>query len=897
MHWFPRFGRRDDSDRQLDDELQTHIDEDATRLEAEGLTAAEARRVALARFGGLQAIREQTREVRRTRWLDDLVRDLRYAARLMRRSPIFTAAAVGSLAIGIGANTAIFSIVDALVLRALPVAAPHELHVLERGLPGEPPNHRFSYPMLRELQTAVPKASFAGSSWPVTFQLTVDGASELVGGQLVSGNWFEVLGLRAQAGRLLTPADDAAGRPPVVVISDAYWTRRFGRDPAIAGRDVLLNGVPVTIAGIAPRDFHGLVIGTPLRLWAPAWMQHPLRVTANASNHNSDSSEPWSGQPGIRWLSIVARLPPAVAPQAVEAPISALLRQNNEAIFGRDEPDAEARWRRERAWIVGGSHGISPLRQLFSGPLWMLMATVALVLLVSCANLASLLLARHAARVRELTVRLALGAARARLMRQLLTESLLLAALGGLAGLLLARWTAPILPRLALSAPPGSMPLDLPLDWRLFAFAAGTSLLTGALVGLAPALRWSRPALHDSLRPSHRVVGGRQAFARALVVVQVALALVLVVGAALFGRTFRNYLAIDVGFDREQVVTARINPRLAAIDEARLPGLYDRLLQEVARLPGVRGATIAVVGAATGSTRVSTVVVQGFESQGREDSRVHEDFVGPRYFQTIGIPIRRGRDFTTRDDERATPVAIVNETMARQYFGDRDPIGRRFGYSVDNEFEIVGVVADARVNGLRQAPPAMAYFPLTQYPDEYAYNLYVRVAETAGGIHDALRGAIARVEPTVAVREVVTLAELSSRSVALERLISSLMSTFGVIAVVIACLGLFGTLSYSVARRTGEIGVRLALGADPAAVRWMVLRESIALVALGCAAGLVAVLALVRFVSALLFGVSPYDPLTLGIATVAVVLVSFVASAVPAWRASRVDPLAALRAE
>jgi predicted permease len=898
MRWLYRLVFRARFDRQLEAELRHHIEEDAARLVAEGEGPEEARRLALARFGGLEPIKERARDARGTRWLEDLVRDARYALRLMRRSPVFTLAAVGSLAIGLGANIAIFSVVDALLLRSLPVRAPEELYFLEKGVDADAPNQRFSYPLLRDLQQQIPQVQFAGSSSSATLQLTIDGAAELAGGQLVSGNWFDVLGLRPPPGRLLTAADDMEGRPPVVVLSDAFWARRFGSDPAVAGRSIRVNGQPATIVGVAPRGFDGLIVGTPIRLWATTAQQQPLRVAGNASNNNADSRRPWIGQHGMQWLAVVARVPAGLDPEGVVPQLAGPLRHSNEVVFGDDAPEDRERRLRERAWLVPGARGLSPLRAAFADALWVLMATVALVLLVACASLASLLLARNTARARELTVRLAIGARSGRLVRQLLTESVLLSALGGAAGLVFARWAAPVLPRLALGAPSTASPLNLPLDGRLLAFAIGASLLTGVLFGLAPALRWSRPGVHDALRPSARVVGGRQGFARGLVVAQVALALMLLVGAALFVRTFRNYLSVDAGFDRERVVTARFDPRLAAIDETRLPALYERLLEEAGRLPGVRSATLAVVGGATGAARISSVVIEGYEPVPGEDPSVHEDYVGPRYFETVGMPIRRGRDFTDRDDVDAPEVAIVNETMARRYFGDRDPLGRRFGYGGDRlQFEIVGVVADARVNGLREAPPPMAYFPLRQSPQEYARNLYVRAAGSPEAVRGGLRAAVAAAEPNLAVREVVTLAELTMRSVATERLISSLVSAFSGLALVVACLGLYGTLSYSVARRTKEIGVRLALGAPPSLVRRQILRESALLVALGCLVGLAIVPLLARAVATLLFGLSPYDLPTFAGATVTLVVVALAASAVPAWRASRVDPLDALRTE
>jgi len=445
-----------------------------------------------------------------------------------------------------------------------------------------------------------------------------------------------------------------------VVLSDAFWAQRFGRDPSVVGRSIRVNGQLATIVGVAPQGFDGLIVGTPIRLWTTTAQQHPLRYAGNASNDNADSRRPWIGQWGIQWLAVVARVPVGIDPGAIVPQLAGPLRRSNEAVFGDAPPEELERRLRERPWLTPGAHGLSPLRAAFSDALWVLMATVALVLLIACPNLASLLLARNIGRARELAVRLALGARRGQLVCQLLTESLLLAAMGGAAGIVLARWAAPVLPRLALSAPPTASPLALPLDGRLLAFATGLSLLTGMLFGLAPALRWSRPGVHEALRLNARAFGGPQLFARGLVAVQVALAFVLLVGAMLFARTFRNYISLDAGFEQERVVTARFDPRLAGIEEARLPALYSRLLEEAGRLPGIRSATLAVIGPAMGSERTSSIAIQGYQPRPGEDPSVHKDYVGPRFFETVAMPIRLGRDFTDHDDGRAPEVAIIN---------------------------------------------------------------------------------------------------------------------------------------------------------------------------------------------------------------------------------------------
>jgi predicted permease len=896
MRWWMRLIRRERLERELDTELRHHVEEETRRLESSGVSHEEAHRRALATFGGLEPMREQARDARGTRWLEDFVRDVRYAGRLMRRSPIFTLAAVCSLAVGIGANTAIFSVIDALLLRPLPIARPGELSFINRaGL--DEPNRRFSHPRLREFERAAREARFAGVSSLARMQVARDQGADLVLGQLVSASFFDVAAIVPQAGTFLVRADDEGGGHPVVVLSDRYWSRRFARDPTAIGRSLLVNGQALTIVGIAPEGFDGLTVGERADLWAPTALQPRLRFAGNASNDGGDTRKPWNDQHEIQWLTIAVRIPRDASAPVVTQKIEHIFhRALEEQVAGLSAQARQYRLR-EHLELLPGGRGLSPLRESFSTALGILMSTVALVLLVACANLANLLLARNAARSREITVRLAIGARRGRLMRQLLTESLVIAVMGGAAGLAIARWGGQFLLQLA-SGGPAAIPLSLPIDARLFAFSAAVSVLTGVLFGLAPALRWSRADLQHALRGSGRVIAASQRFGKGLVIVQVALALVLLIGAALFVQTFRNYLSIDPGFDREHVVSARFDARLAGITEDQLPALNDRLLASIRQMPGVRAATLAVVGPATGAARISSVSAQGHTPETGREEQIYEDAVGPSYFETVAMPLLKGRDFTERDDARAPLVAIINEAMARHYFPGQDPIGKRFGYSEDSlKFEVVGVVADARVNGLRQPAPALAYHPLKQHPEEYVRNAYVRSMGPVESVSGALRAAITTAEPNLAVREIATLAELSERSIARERLVSSLVGVFSVMAVAVACLGLYGTVSYSVARRTNEIGVRLAMGATPGRVRWLVLRESAMLVAIGCGVGLAAIWPGLKYVGTLLYGLSPHDPTSLIGATAALLIVGLVAALVPAWRASRVDPLTALRTD
>ncbi len=897
MTWLHRLFARNRLERELDAELSFHVDRLAHDFVAAGLPPGEARRRALLRFGGIEPMKEAARDVRGTRWLEDAGRDVRYAFRMMRRAKGFTSAALLSLALGIGANAGVFSVIQALLLRPLPIARPNEIVFLNRTGFDEP-NLRFSHPELQRLAGEIRDASFAGMSSAARMQLSAGNGAELVLGQLVTGTWFPLLGVRASAGRLLTPADDRTlGGSPVAVVSDAFWTRQFGRDPAIVGRSVQLNGVAVTIVGIAPPGFSGVTVAESIDLWLPVAMQQELRYQGNASINNADIRKPWVPQDGIEWLTIVARTPPA-APRIAARIDDSYRRHLQQTVTSIQNPERRAYRLREHATLLPGARGLSPLRDEMSRALLVLMVTVALLLLVACANLANLLLARTSARSSEFAVRLALGAGRRRLAAQLLTESLTVALIAGVAAVAVAHWSGQALLALASSGP-RTIPLDLPVDWQLLAFALGVSLATGLLFGLAPVRRLSRADVAADLKTARRATGTERTvlvpFSKVLVVAQVALSLALLVGAALFVRTFQNLMSVDAGFEREQVLSVRLDPRLAGFTEPQLPALYDRLIEHARLIPGARGAALALSGPVSGSARTSSFAILGRPTRIADDS-ARVDFVTADYFTTVGTRLVRGRLFTDRDRDGAAPVAIVNEAMARHFFGKDDPIGNRIGD--DNpDIEIVGVVRDARVDGPREVVPPMIYYPLAQRRGEYIRNLLVRLSGSAQRAPAEVRRAIAAADSNLAVREVVTLAQLSERTVSRERLVSSLTAVFGLLAVAVACLGLYGTVSYSVVRRTNEIGIRLALGASLGAVRWMVLRETLALIAAGACAGLALALTSLRAVGTLLYGLSPHDPVTLVSATLLVATVGVLAGAIPAWRASRIDPVTALRAE
>jgi predicted permease len=909
MNWVMRLVHRDRLERDLDRELRFHIDEETRRLVATGLSPESARRTAVAEFGGLEATKEAARDARGTRWLEDLVHDLRYAGRTMRRHATFTLAAVLSLAIGIGANTAIYGVLHALLVRPLAVASPRELSYVTRTGPGAEAQRfdargRMPFAAVQRFADVLQPLGgrVAGMSSVTRMQVTGasgDPGAELVLGQLVTGNWFGVMGVAPQAGRLLTDADDATiGGPAVAVISDGYWTRRFARDSSAVGTSIRANGYPVTIVGIAAPRFDGFVVGAPVDVWVATALQKQVAYGTNADITDADVSKPWRTQEGIAWLTIIARVPEQTPRATAAAAVDVVFRRAVESQAAKiADPQLRAFALRAHATLDDGSRGMSSLREQFGGAVIVLMATVALVLLIACANLANLLMARGAARSREFAVRLSLGAARGRLLRQLLTESLALALLGGIASLFFAEAGSRALLRMASDGPTPLM-LDVSMGWPIVSFAIGASIATGLLFGLLPAVRFSRADINDAVKTGGRIVssGGGTSFGRMLVVAQVALSFVLLVGALLFVRTLHNLLTIDPGFEATHLVTARFDPRMAGYTGATMASLRERLLTGARAIPGADAAAVAMCGTMADCHSVSDIDIPGRPRGVGDDNDVQEDYVDAGYFPSLAVTFLAGRNFVASDTKDAPQVAVVNEAMARHFFGDVNPVGRYFtGGDPNTKIMIVGVVRDSRINGLRETAPRMAFYPYSQHPEVPIRNLYLRTRGDARQATEALRVAVHEADRGIAVREVVTLAELGERSIARERLVSTLTSTFGLLAVAVACLGLYAMVSYSVARRRNEIGIRLALGASPANVRWLVMRETLLLVALGLVAGVAATLPAVQLIASLLYGMTARDPFAWTAAVMVLSVVAMLAGAAPAWRASQVDPSIALR--
>ncbi len=831
------------------------------------------------------------------------LQDVRYALRQMRKSPGFTLVAVLTLALGIGANTGIFTLVNAVLLKSLPVPDPEQLFLV-RMSDRLAENTRFSYPQFRDMRAALPQAaSVAAMTWPSDFYANFGNRQpEMVRGQLVSGNYFQTIETYPALGRLLTVDDDrTVGGSPVAVISYGCWQRRFGQDRNLIGRKIIVNGMPLEIVGVAAPGFFGAKAGTAPEFWLPTMMQSAVHYAQHYSQTEAaEFDKPWIAQQDISWLQLIVRVKsPQALPQA-DAALNQLFRQDFErAVLKLTDPQERRAFLRTRLELEPGGRGLPSLRRSFSQSLTVLMGTVGLVLLIACANLANLLLARAAVREREIAVRLSLGATRARLVRQLLTECVLMSGFGAVLGVGVAYWCSAVLPKWASS---GATPISLNLapDARVLFFSTAVALLTGFLFGLAPAVQGTRVEPARALKASARGFAGSGrgwSLKQTLVASQVALSLVLLVGAGLFLRTLRNFSELDPGFDRDHILTVWLDTHMAGYKQEQLSALYERLIERVEAIPGVRSASLASCGLAIGCGDSSDIYLPGIpHTNGETDAQ--ERRVSHHFFDTVGIPLVEGRDFATTDNEKTLAVTIVNQTFVREFLKDKNPIGQYFGYDTanDHRFQIVGVVKDARVNDIRESAPPMIYHSIAQDAIDVE-SLDVRTFADPSRLISQVRQAVRSVDPNLPIGGIATLAEQVSSNLAQQRLIARLTTIFGVLALGLACLGLYGVMSYTVARRTSELGIRLALGSTRWSALWVVLRESFIVIGAGILVGACLSLAGTRLVSSMLFGLSPHDPLTLAAAAMLLLLVSVASGLLPAWRAAQVDPMAALRHE
>ncbi len=848
--------------------------------------------------------------------MGSLLQDLRYGARMLIKSKVFTGVAVLSLALGIGASTAIFSLLDAVLLKMLPVKEPQEL-VLFNWLSG--PNRMmasingssltdpatgmntstsFSYLTFERLREHNETLASVFAFAPLEqLNVNVDGQAEIAAGQLVSGDYYAGLGVEPALGRLIRDEDDHAGASPVAVITHRYFERRFALDPEVIGKSVNVNNVAFTIIGVTPPAFSGA-----LEVGESPDLSIPLAMEPQVIQGSRSLAQPW-----FWWLRVMGRVKPEVSEEQARASLEVIFQESAldgwTALQARLQSLGRATAQEPRDTpllrVASGGQGLTELRQAYSRPLMILMIVVGLVLVVACANLANLLVARAAQRQKEIAVRLALGASRFRLIRQLLTESLMLALAGGALGALLAYWAKDIL--LALRPWGGSeIALDLKLDLRVLGFTLAVSLITGLLFGLAPALRATRIDLTPTLKDqAGSLTRSRSILSKSLIVAQVAMSLVLLVGAGLFLRTLGNLHSIDVGFNSENLLLFRVDPRLSGYKGPQIASLYRRMIEGIESVPGVRSATLSRHPLLSGSARTVSVSVQGHTSQEGEDSDLLVNTVAPNFLETMGIPLLFGRSLTPHDDERAPKVAVINQAMARKYFADDNPIGRRFGMGgpeTSGQIEIIGVARDAKYTSLRREMSPTAYVPYLQDSLGQA-NFSVRIAGDATALTSSIREAVREVDANLPLFDVKTQSQQTAESLAQERLFATLSSFFGLLALVLASIGLYGVMSYSVARRTSEIGIRMALGAEARDVTRMVMSETIRLVFTGIAIGLGAALAVTRLISSMLFGLAPTDPLTISLAVFVMIAVAALAGYLPARRASQVDPLAALKYE
>jgi predicted permease len=922
------------------EELAQHLDDYYAELLASGVTGAEAERRTLVELSESEFLARELWRVerqvapepivlgtnRRKNMLADLWQDLRFGVRMLAKNPGFTLIAVLTLGLGIGANTAIFSLVNATLLRTLAVKDPQQLVVFTTAGP-QPDDNSYSYRQIERFQQnsrSLTGLIIAGGL--ERLRMTEADSTGQVGAvqtTRVSGNFFTLLGVNTVAGRTLTEADDNAANPqPVAVISYQFWKNRFDLDPGVVGRKITLNDFPFIIVGVAPPGFYGFDVGYAPDVWWPLQMTPQVMPDDNRLRR------------GAEWLRVMARLKPDAQLEQARAEMDVVFQQSINEISPEQAagftPTQRRNYFERRIRLDAAATGLvrNHLRRTITKPLLVLMVMAGLVLLIACANVANLMLVRAAGRRKEIAVRLSLGAGRFRLVRQLLTESLLLAALSGVLGLLLARWGASLL--LAYLPRQSAVTLDPALDTQVFGFTLAVTLATGTLFGLAPALRATRFDLVSSLKDNAGASAGRARLAlhNVLVVAQVALSLFLLIGAGLFVRSLQNLKNLDAGFDRENVVLFGLDTGRGYTPAQRVT-LQRQVLERLEALPGARAASLSHLALLSGGRITNNVTVEGHAPRPDEDVKCHQLRVGPKFFTAMGIPLLQGRDFNTQELQplaqlpndqsataqapqpqlsvplSATPVAVINQTMARYFFGEKNPIGQHFrlreGTFKDIPIEVIGIAKDAKYEDLREPTRRIFYLSYFQWPHETRLfaeqRILLRTVGEPSNTIAAIQRTVRELDPQLQVQDQQTMNAVVDEALTQERFIAQLGGFFSLCALLLACLGLYGVMSYATARRTQEIGIRIALGAQGADVLRLFIKQGMTLVLLGMALGLLGASALTRLMKSLLFGVSVYDPPTFVGVSLLLLLIALLACWVPARRATKVDPMIALRSE
>jgi predicted permease len=1001
---------------ELDADIREHIERETQDNIERGMSPEDARYAALRKFGNVTRVKEDTREVWSIVWLEELTQDIRYGLRMLRNSPGFAAVAILTLALGIGANTAIFSLIDAVMLRSLPVEKPSQLVVLKWSARNAPRIHgymssgdcpsdlrfgaanpsgcSFSQPMFREIANTNQFSGVAAFANSGPLALTGNGPASMINGQLVSGDFFRTMGVKAAAGRVFESSDDSPAATPVAVLNYGYWQRSFSGAREAIGRTIELNGTAFTIIGVAEQRFTGITPGSDYDVWLPLAAGQRISNPMMWSNRQENVSY-W-------WLTVLGRLKTGTNLPQAQAAVSGVFR--NEMLHGSvplfdagvgmlappGPPGGNGPARRQMVLggppsagagpaplrpggaqgqaivrgamapaasgqkfangqaapvpsvkavqgqapaemakearrlskpddepaitLISAQTGLTGARGRYANPLYVLMFAVGIILLIACSNVAGLMLARAAARQKEMALRLALGAGRARVVRQLLTESVMLAAAGGILGIVFASWGVHAIVSFVSTNQPRPLAFATGIDLRVLGFTVAVSFFTGILFGLAPAFRGARVDLTPALKEgsgaatgfAHR--GGRHfSIGNALVVTQVALAIVVLVGAGLLVRTLQNLRSIDVGFDSHNLVLFGINPSLAGYKDEQIDSFYRDLQGRLAETPGVRSASYSMVPLLSGALMITGFHWPGTPQDRESQSDVLE--VGPDFFSTMQIPFLAGRGFDASDYNLAAsksasatvpkPV-IVDQTFVSKYLGKENPLGKRFGESAGNEnepaspgYEIIGVVRDTKYSDLRREINPMMYTPQTGFGASFE----VRTAGDPQALVPAIRAAVAQINPNLPLRDVTTESQQIDRLLFQERLVARLSSFFGLLALVLACIGLYGLLAYEVTRRTREIGIRMALGAQGKDVLRSVVRQGLALALVGAAVGIGVALGVTRYLKSMLYDVHTNDPVTIVAVVALLVLVALAACFIPARRATKVDPMVALRCE